>query len=523
MKMKYISQILFIFLLVVSCKENDDFFYKDTPETVNSSLWESLQNNSKLDYYTELIKQYGLDSLFKYNGSYTLFIPSEEALNTVDTSVFSLRNILLYQMLSTQVNLQAIDAPRLVQTLLEKYALLEYNTTKGVYEIDGVSIVNASSLYNNGCYYELEACVTPPPNIYEFFKTNSDALKNYVDYTDSLYFDIEASTPIAITEEGTIYDSVFYTVNWFSEDIFPVKLETRDKFATFTIFSDEQYANAIEIMKTDLGIEEVPSAWLNDIFMPTFLTNRIFDKSLQYADFNPKMVNVKGDSVLVDVTNINEDSRYVCSNGVVYFLNDFVIADSLYKSNKPIYAREMVEELVRDEKWGWSEIVKTEGLVGSDVEPVLSSTNNGLDGSLLVLEFDKDIQKTRDIRISFIKKGVFGAERFRLVWGGTSAFCGLWNIYINGEPVQMRTYAGIDADNFDSYMFSKTTIRSVTGLPNFKREGNNYNTADFVIETLTEYSDVEITFEYVGPSLDFSGNIQGTPGIVIDYLLLEIY
>ncbi len=523
MMMKNIFSILLILLLFASCKEDDDYFYKGTPETVNQNMWDVLQSEPTFDYYTGLIKQFGLDTMFSHNGSYTLFIPTEDALNAIDTSVFKLRNILLYQMISTQVNLQSIDASMQVKTLLKKYALIEHDKVEGGYIIDGIRVSAASSLFNNGCYYMLAGCVTPPPNIYEYFQANSAAFKNYVDYTDSLYFDIEASTPIAITEEGTIYDSLFYTINWFSEMVFPVKEETRDNFATFTIFTDDQYKNAIDIMKSDLNIDEVPNAWLNDIFMPRFLSKSIFVKSLQYDDFNPRMVNVIGDSVDVDVANINEDSRYVCSNGVVYFLNDFIIADSLYKSNDPIYASEMVEEVVRNEKWTWSEIVETEGLTGTGIEPKIQNSNFGLDGSLLVLEFDKNIHETRNIRITFTKEGVFGAERFRLVWGGTSAYCGLWNIYINGEPVQMRTYAGKDAEHFDSYMFSSTTIKSVTGLSNFKRQGNNYNTADFTVETLTEYSDVEITFEYVGPSLNFSGNIQGTPGIVIDYLLLEIY
>ena len=521
--MKYIYLIIFTILLSASCKEADQYFSKDTPETVNSSMWDYLQKDSKFGYYTDLIKHYGLDSLFTNNNSYTLFIPSEEALDAVDTSLFKLDDVLLYQILDTQVNFQSIDAPTQVKTMFEKFALLEYNKTSGKYVIDGVSVGKGSSLFNNGCYYELEGCVMPPPNIYEYFKSKSAALKNYVDYTDSSYFDIESSTPIGISPKGTVYDSVFFVTNRFSEDFFPVKLESRDKFATFTIFTDQQYKNAIDIMKASLNIQEVPSVWLNEIFMPGFLKNCIFDKSLQYENFQPKMVNINGDSVKVNVSNINKDSRYICSNGAVYFFNDFAIPDSLYKSYSPIYAKDMVKELVAGSKWTWAETATVEGLDGTAIAPKLQLSSYAKKGSLFVLELGNNFDVSRNLRFTFTKKGVFGAEKIRLLWGGTSAYCGLWKIYINGKPVQMRTYSGVNADYLDSYLFTNTTIKSVTGLTNFKRAGNNYNTVDFAVKTMTEYSDVSITFEYVGPSRDFAGNIQGIPGIVIDYLLLEVY
>jgi hypothetical protein len=520
--MKYLYLLVFVLLLFASCDEKDIYFYEDTPETVNSSMWEYLQTQTEFDYYTDLIKQYGIDSLFDSNNSYTLFLPTEEGLDSIDTTEYCLRNILLHHIVNTQINLQSIDEYEQIETLLGKYAVIEYDDAAGGYNVDGVSINGASSLFNNGYFYELEGCVMPALNLYEFFELYCFVLKDYVDYTDSSYFDIDASTPIAITDEGSIYDSVFYVINEFSEDFFPVEVETRSDYATFTIFTDDQYDSAIEIMKSDLGIDEVPSEWLNNIFMPKILLSCIFDKSLQYDDFQSKMLNIQGDSVDVDVSNIDEESRYICSNGVVYFFNDFTIADSLYKDYDPIYADDMVEVVVTDTKWTWSDIVSVEGLAGTDIAPEIQSSSYSENGSLLVLDLE-DYDESDSLSITFTKEGVFGADNIRLMWAGTSAYCGLWNIYINGEPLQMRTYAGVDTENFDSYMFSESTIKSVTGLSNFKKQGNNYNIVDFEITTLTEYSNVEITFEYVGPSLDYKGDTQGVPGIVIDYLLLEIY
>ena len=518
--MKHTYTILLLILMFTACSD-DSYFHESTPETVDMSMWDYLQTDSSHRYFMELVSKFGLIDIINSNNPVTLFIPSDESLKGLDTTDIALSGMLNYIVAPTLVNVQSMTADSKIQTLSNKFASLEYNSSDAEYFFDGKKIVESSPLFTNGRFYVLDDIVWPVPNLYEYISEKNSVFKKYIDLQDSTYFDLAASTPIDFGIKGTIYDSIFTTVNLFYKNYFPIKDEYRYKTSTFVLFTQEQLDAALEIVKTDLRTTVIPDAWLNGILLPYVISNSIFENSLNYTDFTTEMLNIRGKDVLVNVNNIDKDSRFKCSNGIAFNMSEFIVPEVLYKAQKVINGYDAVTEIIAGDKWIWSPLVKLQGLEGTSVEPTLKVNDLGsLNSKILSLNMGSSLNKT--FKLTFTQKGVFGSEKYRLVWSGSSTYCGLYKIYINGQALQMRNYAGKNQDYFDSFEFSNTVIKSVAGNGVYSKVGN-FNKVDFAVSNITEYSDVEITFEYLGPSKDSKGVVRGNPGLIIDYFKLEIY
>ena len=527
------SIILIVSLcLLTSCRDYFEEYYESDIETLDMSMWDYLQSNEDYSEYVDLLKKYALDSIFSSDNSYTLFVPSNQDLAALSLAPAEELQMIQYSIIPTVVNIQSVSESVKLQTLLEKFALLE--KAGATFTYDGEAIVGASSLFNNGHFYNLENYVIPPLSLYEKIEQTSQIFSHFIDLQDSTYFDIEQSTPLGFDTLGnTIYDSVFTTVNTFGREFFPVNEEFRDESATFLLFTQEQYDMALDVVALDLGLsgkEEVPDVWQNEILLPHLVISSIFENSLTYDDFEegieldeegvPYMKNIKGDPVVLDINNINDSSRYICSNGVTFTLNDFSIPEELYKAQSLINGYEQVV-LVSASTWDWSDEVIVEGLEGSGAELVVNpyAKLDMLNDECLDLRVPPTFDGT--FKVSFMLKGVFGGT-YRLLWAGTKDYSGKYKIYVNDVPLKMRNYMKQKKSYFDSYEFSEDRIVSIlddgTYSNLFEGQLKQYNTVDFMVENITEYTDVKITFEYVGPSKGVGAN----NGLVIDYLQLEL-
>ncbi|MCK4747710.1 MAG: fasciclin domain-containing protein, partial [Bacteroidales bacterium] len=222
--MNFKFSILFIFasILFMGCEEkvwNDH--YHDQPETVDQNMWEAIQGDLQFSVYTGLIKEFNYDSLFLGDDPYTLFVPTNEALNELLDTGNVTRNILDYQISRHFIQSMNVSGNQKIQTLGEKFALFE-KAGDGA-RLDGIPLQFESPLYRNGKYFTMESVALPRPNLYEFFAVNNPVLRDYIDSQDSVILDKELSRPTGFDEYGnTIYDTVSLTFNLFEEEFFPV-------------------------------------------------------------------------------------------------------------------------------------------------------------------------------------------------------------------------------------------------------------------------------------------------------------
>ena len=355
------TALLLFFILVISgqgCRDSWEEHFLPAEVQVKP-IWEAIQEEPRFSVFVEEIKNLSLDTIFSNGITYTLFIPGNEALRqALDTST-SPEQLLLYHISPTLFMSRNVTQNRRLQTLLGKFALLSAGENAFLY--DDAAVITSSPLFLDGKYYEIESPAIPRPNLYEFTALYSPYLKEYIDSRDSIYLDLELSTPVGFNEYGnTVYDSVIGVVNLFEQEYFPISKEYRNKNATFVLFTQEQYESALGQVASDLQLpggnsNAVPEEWQSEVLMPQLLKNAMFKGMLEYQDFMVgEIPSITGDTVKVDYLNINPDSKYLCSNGLAYLYSEFMIPDSLYLGETKIEGESLIDTL-GFQRWTWKD------------------------------------------------------------------------------------------------------------------------------------------------------------------------
>jgi len=492
------SLILSLFILSGCVKEDWEDHFSSQNDKINVKLWDAIREEPRFTKFVEYIKKYDLDTFLCAGHAYTLFIPDNDAFNTfIETEGFA-DKVLSHHISPAVFLTRNIQQSKKLLTLSGKYALLERNSTGFMF--DGVNIEYGSPLYLDGVFYEISEVAYPKPNLYEFTALYSSVIKNYIDLNDSVYLDRDKSKPIGFDNNGnTIYDSVFATLNLFERDFFPVKEEFRYKSATFILFTQEQYEEALDEMAINLGGVynshlDIPGSWQFEVFLPEVMKYALFDGMLSYQDFiNDTLRSITGDTVIINHENIDPLSRFLCSNGVVFTYSDFYVPDSLYQGEIRIEGESLIDSIGAG-VYGWKDGI----LVTGQTLASRTRSDDFSNGYLLSVPFPRNYNG--EFTLQFIIKNVF-PSRYRIVWSANYRPSGIFAIYVNGEEIAQ----------YDNYNL-RSTVTSVTGekfLPI-----NGLNKKDFWVENIDSYGDVTVRFEYIG-----SGSASNN-GFNMDYIAL---
>lgn len=492
--------IISVIFSLVGCQEKwDEYYYENDEPTVDQNMWEQISNDPRFSMFVDYATETGVDTFFKNGNSISAFIPNNEAFADFNTDTTDLETLMKYHVIQTVVNIRNIGEGRKMETSGGKYTLLE-NEGEASF-IDGVDITYASPLFLNGRYYIIDEVLFPKPTLYEFISVNNPILKDYIDEFDSVYLNINESTPIGYDEEGnTIYDSVFSYINIFDSLYFPIQNEFRNRAATLVMFDEGQYNDALTEMALDLGgtfasHEDIPLEWQYNVLLPELIDKRIFGEPLHYSDFEREYLkNISGDTVYMDPANIDPESRFVCSNGIAFKYNEFYVADSLYLGEMKVQGESLVE-LIGAGVYGFKEGVK---ITGTGQPPTKEFARSADNDSLMNLELG--IRYTDEMMLEFFIPDVL-PQRYRLVWSANFRPSGLFEVYVNDEMI----------GQMDMFNMRRTQV-SVTGEFFIPEEG--INKIDFWVDNIEEYGNVKISLKYVDSGL---GNFNG---ISIDYISL---
>ncbi len=489
------STVLLICIFVMqSCHPPWEDHYSNHDDQVDMELWDAIKLEPRFSTFVSEMQAYGLDTIFNDGLVYTLFVPNNKAFESITDTGNIMQSILQYHISKTIFIDRNVQKWRRLLTISGKYALVEFNESD--YTYDGIPMEDGSPLFLNGKYYEISEVALPKPNLYEFTAQRSVILKNYIDSKDSVYLDRSLSTPIGFNEAGnTIYDSIFGSVNTFERDYFPVSHEFRDKAATLIIFSQEQYISALNDMAVRLGgsivdYTDISKIWQNDVFLPDITSKALFEGILSYSDLEQgKLQSITGDTVEINAANIDPESRYICSNGVVYLYRNFIIEDELFRGTS-IQEGEGLIDSVGAGKFAWKSGVITSGAI---IAPTKSYSEGASKGSFVNIPFDRNY--AGDYSMEFTFKNLF-PMRYRLEWHTNYRPSGIYEVYVNDKLLEYKDKFGNTLTSFDNYDL-RNSIVSVTGARLLPILG--FNSRDYWVEHLTEYGDVKVRFKYIGP------------------------
>jgi len=250
---------------------------------------------------------------------------------------------------------------------------------------------------------------------------------------------------------------------------------------------------------------DIPEVWQNDVLLPALLSNSLFENELEYYQFSDYMASITGDSVNVDVANIDPDSKYQCSNGLIYTYLNFNVPDKLYRGSIKIEGEDMIDSLGLN-TYAWKPSYET---FGTYFNPTENVSNDASGGRLLNINFPRNYSGEWGINITI--RNVFPLK-YRLEWQANFRPSGKYRVYVNNELMTYEDRFGDVQEEFDTYDLNKAVL-SVTG-DRFIPTSGGINKRDYFVENLSEFGDVVVKIEYVG------SGIQETNGFNIDYIAL---
>jgi hypothetical protein len=502
---------MFVFMLSFfsSCEKEWDKHYQVTDERVNLKLKDALTGDNNYTKFLELITAYGLDTLFSKDQSKTLFIPTNEAfehLNTDDTAGI-MNQLLSYHISPTLFLTNNIMSEKFLFTNSGKYVSILRGDDGFLY--DNIRIDSTSPLFLDGKFYELSEVAIPQPNLYEYMQLYSPFLKKYVDSKDTLYLDKNMSIPIGYNDDGeTVYDSVYTRQNLFENMYFPVSEEFRKRRATFILFTQEQYDNAISEMATNMGIDDsdIPQKWQNEVFLPDIINNSIYEGSLDYTEFNDTLINIRGDSTFIDPGNIDPGSKFSCSNGVVYNYMNFQVPEKLYSRQLRFEGENFCDSLGLG-RFVWE---SSEVSVDADIsfDPQVTEVKGASNDYVVTVGFKRNYEGKYSVEFKF--ENMF-PRSYLFEWRANSRPSGCFKVYVNDVDITATNPLSNDGC-FDLFQLRGVVYSPVQGSPPYIPDENQYNTVGFLVEDiLTDYGIVTVRLEYIN-----SGSSPNN-GFGIDY------
>jgi uncharacterized surface protein with fasciclin (FAS1) repeats len=500
-----------------SCQKTWDEHYSDYGPEVDSKMIDYLSNNEEFSDFISMLHNYGLDSLVYSNESKTLFIPTNEALSNLtiqDTTGF-MDQILSYHISPTVLlsnNIQNQNSKKLL-TSLSKFMLIE-KISNQLYA-DGIAITYSSPLFQDGKYFKVDEVIIPKPSIYGYLELYNPFLKEYIDEFDTLDLDLSLSIPLGYNELGqTIYDSVYNEYNLFEEEFFPISKEFRERTATFILYTKEQYLEAIGVMASNLGIQtsDIPEKWINEVFLSQIFDKSVFEGSLTYSEFKPSLLNIKRDTSFVEPSEIDPDSRFECSNGIVYNFLDFRVPEELYLGKRRFECENYISAIGLG-RYVW-DTEKVKVLSGISTEPIVTETNLASNDTIVTIPFE--FNYTGNYSIEFDLDNIF-AGNYLLEWRGNYRPSGNFKVFVNDVDVTNTSPMTGGLGVFDLYLFRNLMLSVETGKY-FVPDADRNNSIDFLVQDIiTTYGTVKVRIEYQDKGS------QSNNGLSIDYLALTPY
>lgn len=514
--MRYLTHKTIIFLLMsgffFACQQEiDDYFHKDTEASVDTDILSLLKQNQDYSQFVHLLEQYRVDSLLSAGKIYTFFVPNNSAMDNMEQGILGENKLIEYLMTESYINIRQISTQRKIETNSGKFAIIEALGDSG-FTFDGIPIVKGSPLTNNGRFYEISQVAQPRPNLYEYIAATNEFYRAYIDSQDSTFLDRLLSTPIGYTDDGrNIYDTILTTINLFEYHYFPVSKEFRDNKATMFLFTQEQYDRALGIIsdEIDIPVESIPDSWQNEVLMPYMIEQSIFRNVLPYSTFlSGRARNIVGDSVDVNPVNISPE-YFDGSNGRAYNFIDFQVPEHLYKVFDTVPMGSLVFD-IGSGLWGWVDgVVET----GQQFNLLRLPQPNAVFGNTLLINMGNNFQG--DFSFAYKHKNVFPAT-YKLTLRANVSRTGVYNIFVNGKQYPVDIGNGPQF-NFDFFDLRSGVISSVTNM--FYPFANNFCKFDILVDNITDYGDVEVKLNYVGPSPRNRAN----SGLNIDFISLEYF
>jgi hypothetical protein len=208
-----LGSLLFIFAGLPSCNDQFDSHYQ-VDETVvsNAGLMEVLESRADLSTFVSLLKQTGYDRVLTNDQSYTVWAPTNSALQQVDTSDEELVLKIVENHIARFVNGASGALDKTIY--MENGKKLSFVGVDDDYFLNGKKLTTKNLTAKNGIVHVLTEAVPFVPSIWRYLMNpEMDSIRNFLYAFDEQGFSFYATDIIDYENGMPIYDTVFSESN----------------------------------------------------------------------------------------------------------------------------------------------------------------------------------------------------------------------------------------------------------------------------------------------------------------------
>ncbi|WP_207510626.1 fasciclin domain-containing protein [Longitalea luteola] len=318
------KQLITIFLFTAcfsmsACKKWDDHNQINNQD-LSLNLQHAIDADDNLSTFRELITKTGLDTLLRSSKNYTVWAPTNTALQNLDPAIVNdisrlttfVKNHIASQAYFTR---EAVTGTR-IPVLSGKYNGFEKNT------FDEATITAADRFVSNGVLHIIDKPVPALQSIWEYINSTTTTYQQhaYIVSTNRVERDlsqavIDSVNPITgdpIYRPGTGY----INRNAFNEIAYDVKKE--DKLYTYFVITDDNFNVEADSLKPYF---KHPAAAVTDSLSKLHLVKDLVVEGLYQPNALPaSLLSRNGTPVPLNASNIISTKKL--SNGIAYVMSN---------------------------------------------------------------------------------------------------------------------------------------------------------------------------------------------------------
>ncbi|GGK77732.1 hypothetical protein GCM10011405_26910 [Rufibacter glacialis] len=318
-----------------ACKDAWEDHTDQNDQALTKNLMQEISSNSRLTRFHDLLVKTGLNQVLESSKTFTVWAPTNEALQNVDQNILN-NPERLKQFVSNHISYQQyfshtpLPATNQIKTLSGKNVL--WNKANAT--VESAKIEEANKYTANGVLHIVGAPLTPKMNSWEFLtSTNlSPRQKAYMQSLDERVFvdSLAVQTGVDPATGRPVYDPAtgFVQQNQFFQRVY--NLANEDSVYTFIMLTDEAYSAEFSRFQKFFSTSTTDST--------NALTNWAVTKDLAFRGaftketLPPTLVSRSGVQVQIDKSAVVREER--TSNGMVLVVNKLTVANQ--EKIKPI-------------------------------------------------------------------------------------------------------------------------------------------------------------------------------------------
>lgn len=312
-------------LAIISCANPWDDRENNGDDNLNISLNEAIANTSETSQFAALLTKTGYDKILAASKTYTVFVPTNAAMATVDPAILN-DPAELVKFVGNHIALTAYSSIREEEETRIKMSGTKYLTFKGSTMIDDATIVSANHYAKNGVFHVIDKALTPKINIWQYVKSlegNSDMSDYLLSLKDfSIYASDEAGKILSESiGAGYLADSL---TNSYLKNVYNLNNEKNNY--TLFLMEDGGYAAEVDKMKPYLIKESNDPAIDSTAIYANYFTVRdlAFVGKYERNELPESLTSRFGVEFPVDKTQIVEEIHL--SNGIIYVMGRVDVA-----------------------------------------------------------------------------------------------------------------------------------------------------------------------------------------------------